>query len=228
MKYITEMTEEEILKLDQVDLDRMIRYKMAEEGIKILPRPEEPTYREVPGPDLEVFYCGLFDSTYRCGSAEEVRELVKLFEQGTSYTVTNNYSLDLNWAKPGVSEKYSDPRMVQSKMVYSEGLYDSCKEVLTENKGLKSAYDEEMSAYKAALDEASWIREEITDVYREARSNENMRQTMYGRYKEYLSLAEDNREVAVNFLKKAYHEECSDEMLTYIKERHEAEEEEKY
>lgn len=42
MKRITEMTEQEILALTEEDVQKLIKLRMMEEGIKIMDKPEVP------------------------------------------------------------------------------------------------------------------------------------------------------------------------------------------
>ena len=47
MKKINEMTEQEILALSEVDVQNMIKFRMMEEGIKIVDKPKEPELFEI-------------------------------------------------------------------------------------------------------------------------------------------------------------------------------------
>lgn len=47
MKNINEMTEQEILALTEEDVQKMIKLRMMEEGIKIMDRPRVPELFEV-------------------------------------------------------------------------------------------------------------------------------------------------------------------------------------
>jgi len=226
MKYITEMSESEILKLEGEDLEKMVQYKMALEGIKLLEKPSKPKYREVPEPDLELFYCDLLDSSYKFDSEAAVRTLVELIESSGVYTTSHEYSVDKDWAKPGLAKSYGNPRTIQSMKVYSVDQYDVCRSAFKDNAKLEKSYDDKLATYKKAYEEAEWIREEVNEAYREAWNNENLRQSMYQKFQQYLLLAENNVDIAMNFLKKAYHDECYDEMIEYIKERHSQEEKE--
>ena len=54
MKNINEMTEQEILALTEEDVQKMIKLRMMEEGIKIMDRPRVPELFEVEPADLEI------------------------------------------------------------------------------------------------------------------------------------------------------------------------------
>lgn len=55
MKGITEMTEQEILALTEEDVQKLIKLRMMEEGIKIMDKPEVPELFEIEPADLKVF-----------------------------------------------------------------------------------------------------------------------------------------------------------------------------
>lgn len=53
MKGITEMTEQEILALTEEDVQKLIKLRMMEEGIKIMDKPEVPELFEIEPADLK-------------------------------------------------------------------------------------------------------------------------------------------------------------------------------
>ena len=55
MKGFTEMTEQEILALTEEDVQKLIKLRMMEEGIKIMDKPEVPELFEIEPADLKVF-----------------------------------------------------------------------------------------------------------------------------------------------------------------------------
>lgn len=61
MKGITEMTEQEILALTEEDVQKLIKLRMMEEGIKIMDKPEVPELFEIEPADLKVFTIPFFE-----------------------------------------------------------------------------------------------------------------------------------------------------------------------
>lgn len=55
MKGITEMTEQEILALTEEDVQKMIKLRMMEEGIKIMDKPKIPELFEIEPADIQYF-----------------------------------------------------------------------------------------------------------------------------------------------------------------------------
>ena len=61
MKGITEMTEQEILALTEEDVQKMIKLRMMEEGIKIMDKPKIPELFEIEPADIQYFSIPLLD-----------------------------------------------------------------------------------------------------------------------------------------------------------------------
>jgi hypothetical protein len=55
MKYIDDYTKEEILNLTDEDIERVIKIGLANAGLKLPKRPEEPNYNEIPEGDVILF-----------------------------------------------------------------------------------------------------------------------------------------------------------------------------
>lgn len=55
MKKIGEMTEQEILALSEQDIQNMIKFRMMEEGIKIIDKPKKPELFEIEPADKKVY-----------------------------------------------------------------------------------------------------------------------------------------------------------------------------
>ena len=61
MKGFTEMTEQEILALTEEDVQKLIKLRMMEEGIKIMDKPEVPELFEIEPADLKTFTIPFFE-----------------------------------------------------------------------------------------------------------------------------------------------------------------------
>lgn len=101
MKGITEMTEQEILALTEEDVQKLIKLRMMEEGIKIMDKPEVPELFEIEPADLKVFTIPFFEG-YAFTDMEEAnavaealrnaKTLRKLNTIGTNSEATTNIS----------------------------------------------------------------------------------------------------------------------------------------
>ncbi len=61
MKGFTEMTEQEILALTEEDVQKLIKLRMMEEGIKIMDKPKIPELFEIEPADIKVFSIPFLD-----------------------------------------------------------------------------------------------------------------------------------------------------------------------
>jgi len=213
MKKITELTEQEILDLSKDDIQRMIKFRMAEEGIAFVTPPIKPIYFEVPEPTTKVYYCSLLGKQY---SFEDVDELNKLLgvinECKTLCTVENNYSLRGKYkdyiakeikTSTWRSDEPSDT--ITPTIVYSNKEYVGIKDLLEKNSRLKEDYEDKLKDYKYAKENSKWIRDEIEERVEEVREKYRKLGDYVWKFEnDYLPLADNNKEVAMNFLNKAY------------------------
>lgn len=101
MKGITEMTEQEILALTEEDVQKLIKLRMMEEGIKIMDKPEVPELFEIEPADLKTFTIPFFEG-YAFTDMEEAnavaealrnaKTLRKVEYDGTNSEATTNTS----------------------------------------------------------------------------------------------------------------------------------------
>lgn len=203
MKQITEMTEQEILSLTDEQLENLIKYGMAEEGIKILDRPKEPKYFEVPAGDVIAYKVGGFDKLFidqkDAQSASEFILSLKKNLREDSYG--KHYSL-----KFLTSDNYGFENIgnVQPLKFYSRELIEKIEGNYSTNESLKKAYEKSLKEYNENYESAEFIREEIYDRFREVQDKYRNMEHLLNTYTGYLNIAEGNSEIAMNFLKKAY------------------------
>lgn len=201
MKYITGMTHQEILALTDEEIERMIKVKMAEEGIKILSPPEEPKYGVIQDADTSVF---VSDITGFVGmhTFEGLEEILKIIMDVGYSKVEYDYSNEINRVEDFPS--YANPFTISTKKIYSSELYSKVKSTVSDNNKLKKIYEKELKDYEDNLSSAEWIREEVHGAVDKARRIQCEKEEMIRRYKEYLELAGGDQLIAMRFLKKAY------------------------
>lgn len=206
MKKIHEMTDQEILALDSEALENLVKVRYAEEGVKLMSLPTPIEKKEYKG-DLK-FY--------------EVNGVYfKTFEDAEIFAAAMRPSYKLEYVRNNYSLKFAVPvgefeTKIDTVMLFSEDFANTISHE-------KKRYDEAVDAYKTAkqeydtnYNEAQWIRDEIYGKYDETRAKYSRLNDLRARYQEYLSLAENNPEIAISFLTKAYGSLEVDE-LEYIK-----------
>lgn len=95
MKNINEMTEQEILALTEEDVQKMIKLRMMEEGIKIMDRPRVPELFEVEPADLEIFTIPIL-SGFAFTNMEEANAVAKALIKAKTLR-----KVDYDWQKNG-------------------------------------------------------------------------------------------------------------------------------
>ena len=55
MKKLNEMTELEILALTDDQIEKIVKYRKAEEGVVLMEKPIEPSYEEEPNKDITLY-----------------------------------------------------------------------------------------------------------------------------------------------------------------------------
>ena len=205
MKTIEKLTDQEILKLTDSDIEMIVNFKKAEQGIKILSKPPEPIYHVVPEKDCDIFYINtLGDVVF-----EEVTELKNLIDTIKGYkSIGQKYYNDgvYNFTK-NLKSRYSnsDWDSISSEKVYSEKLYKDAKESLNANGILRSQYDKSTKEYNDYVDKHNYIKQEILEKHNEIHSKYADLNKYCNLMKEdYMPLAEGKEAVAIKFLCKAY------------------------
>ena len=212
MKNIAELTEQEILALTEDDINLMIKVKMAEEGIKFTNRPQQPMYATVPLPDTTVYYCPLLGYKLSFTDMNELMAVIELLSKcKTQCSVDSNYNL-ADGNRYFLKEKlenagYSSDtwNTVIPLNAYSNKTYREAHEMLKENAKIKAEYDTLLKEHNTALDDAQWVSDEIWGRFNEVHAKYNRLNGFVWKFNnEYLPLSENNEEVAMKFMNKAY------------------------
>lgn len=205
MKQITELSEAEILQLTTDQIQKMILFKMAEAGIKILTKPVEPEYTELPKKTVLLYDVNgisyLFTEKTTAQDEGQALQAASSKMKSSSY-VGNDYThkkvknLDDNDLKTigKITEVY----------LYTTDDAILADEISRSNKQLKTQYETLLSEFKSNENEADYIRVEIWDRIKTVQAKHNNMAEMKYQYDRYLDLSEGNKNIALNFLKKAY------------------------
>lgn len=220
MKYITEMTEKEILELTDSELSRMFKLKLAMEGIPLVVAPEEPEYEVIPEPDITVFsierlsMCFLerVDADAVCEVLNEYHGRMKKEDYDSDYS--RKFLVDFDWSRYSTEK---EGFMVTTKKVYSRELSLRIADAVKSNNALEKDYKEKKTAYNKAMDEAQWVKDEIYDKWSATKSKYNEFDNMLLKFEQYLELADGSHPTAWKFFRKAH--SVSDECQEYIKNK---------
>lgn len=142
MKGFTEMTEQEILALTEEDVQKLIKLRMMEEGIKIMDKPEVPELFEIEPADLKVFTIPFFEG-YAFTDMEEANAVAEALRNAKTLR-----KVEYDWNKLGSDYKYLVKKdkynysikpdfEVNCGFVYSSELYEKISNFAAQNKVMK-------------------------------------------------------------------------------------------
>lgn len=201
---IEKMTDEEVLSLDDSKIERIIKLKLAEEGLPIVSKPEEPKYFEILPYDLTLFEVNGIEALFTDeATAISARDLLQ--NSFSKLRKTDGYREDKRESQfYPTYDKSKTTLQVEKVECYSRDRYAQMQGMIEQNSNSKDAYDKQVKEYEKARDAGEDFVSAIWEKIRMVREKYAGFQTMYGRYKEYLALADNQEEQAWKFLKKAY------------------------
>lgn len=220
MKNINEMTEQEILALTEEDVQKMIKFRMMEEGIKIMDRPRVPELFEVEPADLEIFTIPIF-SGFAFTNMEEANAVAKALIKAKTLR-----KVDYDWQKMGSDYKYlvkqdrysfygDSDFSIQTSWAYSNELYNKIVDFAVQNKSMKEQAEKDQKEYENQLQESSGIVSEIRERVKEVNMKYERLESLVWKFAtDYYPLSDNNEDMAIKFMSKAY--SLTDEEKTYI------------
>lgn len=202
MQRLNELTERELVALTQEELDRFVDYECALAGVPLLPKAPGPKpVSQLPPADLKVYEVGgmlTLDSDHAARileamtSAPMFRETYKGSDYNTKYA--KSISQDDEYYMPSV----------KPRMIYSEGLYDTLASRIAEHKSQHNAWSKVNDEYSKALKAREATRDACYELVNDAKARVQYKEALREHFAKYLSLAEGNRGIALNFLQKTY------------------------
>lgn len=220
MKQINEYSEKDLLKLQNEDVERIIKLELANNGIKMVKKPVEPTYHPLPEKDTIGYTITNVDYVFeKKETAEEVARVLKNNFSNlkkSCYNWSNNDHLD--YLSPldtyTFREGVNSIQILENKY-YSGELYEQLSTKIKENSELKSAYEKAKKEYDESMDIAEETINFVWEKVNEAKRKQDERESMLEKFKEYLDLADNNNDIAWKFMNKAY--SLDDDQINYIK-----------
>lgn len=220
MKGITEMTEQEILALTEEDVQKLIKLRMMEEGIKIMDKPEVPELFEIEPADLKTFTFPFFEG-YAFTDMEEANAVAEALRNAKTL-----HKVEYDWNKLGSDYKYLVKKdkynysikpdfEVNCSFVYSSELYEKISNFAVQNKVMKEQAAKDQEEYDEKIQEASGIISEISGRVKEVKVKyERLNRLTYKFATDYYPLSDHNEDMAMKFMAKAY--SFTDEEKEYI------------
>lgn len=216
MKNWNELTIEELAALtdEQVEMHKKLIY--AQNGIKIPIKPKKPETEDVDTKkDLSVYYINGLSNNIYFSSLEEAAKVSEAIKQ---CKFIGRYDYDKSYSNRYFTQdiyKRDDLFTVTADIMYSETKYNQIKEHLELVERLETQYKNELDEYKNLIERAKDVTSKFINKIEEARTTIARREKLtIEYYKEYLPLAENNGDIAMSFLEKAYY--LNDDDKEYI------------
>ncbi len=201
MKPFSQLNDAELIELTDEQIDYYVKLHKAEAGIRILSLPEMPAQREIPAPELQMYEV----VGHVFSDKEKAEEIASTINKHLASSFTSDY----DYWRSGSDFKYAKPfdgTLVSVSIVrlYSQGVYNSIKDIAQSNSKIAEAYKEVKKDYENEQEKAADLVEAIYGAIREARERIRKFHEYKVRIVEYIQLANGNPEVAWNFFDKAY------------------------
>lgn len=210
MKKINEMTEQEILALSEQDIQNMIKFRMMEEGIKIIDKPKKPELFEIEPADKKVYIIPILND-YAFTDFAEAQKVSEALQNAKSFK-----KIEYDWNKLGSDYRYLEKKDrysysypndfgVNEIYVYSNELYANIVDFAAQNKVMTKQVEADMKAYNDAYAAASEITLEIRDKVSEVREKVARLERLTQKFADdYYPLSDNNEDMAIKFMEKAY------------------------
>jgi hypothetical protein len=196
---IDEMDESEVLALTDDQIKWLVRYAMAEDGVKDLPEPIKPE-PFVPEFDEEVYEVG--------GMYFTDHDTAELVRQCLTDNAELMCHLDYNWNKSSAYKyiRETNDFSFQTRVVkvFSKEKYETLSHKMAEHQRSKENYESQFKEYKKEIDKAHEIKSIIMDEIEGHRTRKYQRDRLCNTYRDYLELASGDKETAHRFFEKAY------------------------
>lgn len=224
MKKINEMTEQEILALSETDIQNMIKFRMMEEGIKVIDKPKKPELFEIEPADQKVYVIPVLDG-YAFTDFAEAQKVADALREAKSFR-----KVDYDWNKLGSNFKYLEKKdrytynnegdfSISEISVYSSKLYANIVDFAAQNKAMQKQVEKDMAEYDNAYTAASDITLEIRNRISEVREkHERLERLTHSFANDYYPLSGNNEEMAMKFMSKAF--TLTDDEEKYILEHY--------
>jgi hypothetical protein len=198
MKRIHEMTEEELIVLDESDTNKLIDYECALEGVPMLPPHPgpEPKMEKITADHTVYEICSLYFA-----SITDASNVLDAINNANGLYKSEGWSDDQHLERlcPG---DYSYPKISTNNMISSEA-WAAKRSAIEAHKTLKSVYDRSKKVYDTAYKERESIVQNVYDKIRTAKDNAYERDRYREEFKRYLELADKDTTIAMRFLIKA-------------------------
>lgn len=218
MKDWDKLTIEELAALTDKQIETYKKLLYAQNGIAFPVEPKEPNAINIPK-DKTVYRINLVGPDILFADFEEavrVSNFLKNCKSVCHLKYTNNWQN--RYIVKGTPRDYNNNNQefrIEAEEAYSEKKFLEVQENLNTINKLNEQYTKDKAEYDKTLKQAIDVTQDFLDKLDEARNIMARRNSLtFKYYNEYLPLAENNKDIAMSFLEKAY--SLSDEDKEFI------------
>lgn len=209
MKDWNKLTVEELAALTDAEVETYKKLLYAQNGIEFPEEPKEIDDTYIPC-DMTVYYVQNIGSSWGgiCfSSLEEAKHVADVVRECKSLGHISHKDGG-NIFEPGTETEWNGKRKdfsITTDEAYSKKRFSEVQETLSTYAKLREQYDKDKKAYDSLYSKAIEVTEEFMERLNNARERIKKRKRLAEKYwLDYMPLAENNSEIAMNFLKKAY------------------------
>lgn len=212
MKRIDSMSDQEIYSLTNEEVDRLIRIRYAEEGIKFLEEPPVLKLKEKKSLSFEKYAYVLGDLDVAVMSQDDAINISKYLSQFDIYKTRYDYTL----SQDTVSRKINI-FSVKHIPVFDVKSLEDYKAIEADNMEIRNEHEKKIEEYKKNLNAMQKIHSEVWRKVNDVRTRLDEWNRLRKIFtEEYLPLVDGDTNKAMAFFKKAYGD--NEDMIRYIME----------
>ena len=204
MKMLKTMSEKQILGLSNIQVQKIIQYRKAQEGVRLIENPVPPTYEQEIKEDVPLYSIKNLNgfSFVELKQAEAMLSAINGAMPDDVLYGRYSGSPKLRVKLSGY-DKDESLIVIEKKMVYSMKVKEEAEGIDKRNDSLKKQFNQDVKDYEQYQKDVQWILDEAWDKVTSVREKYFALSRLQNSYAEYLELAEKKEEIATKFLLKA-------------------------
>ena len=195
MKGYNELTEKEIMELGEKNIQDLIDLECANEGVKLIKRPNEPQKPELQN---DIICYKIDDMIFK--TQKEAQMVFDVLRETKTYKTNYNYESGYDFKYLELDDDFGNNLSIKKTTYLSKKKYKEHEETLVKYESDKSIYDTKYQKWNKENDKRREIEGTIREYINKAYEKESERQDMLMQYKRYLELANDDELIAKKFL----------------------------
>lgn len=199
---ISEMNDEQILKLSEDEIETLVKLECAEQGVRLEPAPPELENRDMTKDVLAFGIKELSDKIFFT-SKEAADKVLAVLREVRMETKLKRYDwrtgYDVEWL-----ENFDTELEVTQQFFYKKDLVDSREAALVKRKNQEDSYTQEKREYEASREKRRTIADNIWSWYYAAKKRADDFSKYSKIFQDYFTLADGDRKKARAFFDKAY------------------------